>query len=681
MAPRTQTVAGGQYALLQEDTPNCRPLPTSRETSRDAEEGMGLARSCRRATVEENTPEVPVARTSATRVQQRGKARLEDVRFDIPALSQGLSKGSTADETGCWATLSRFVILPGYASGRWWVELWDIAMGIMMLIIAYYEPYAIALYRPKAEPTHLIYFNHVLNVLLTIDMLLTFFIATQHSEDSVHKDLWEKDVCKLARHYFAIPLTDNGRAGWFWLDLSCVITGVWTLAMDGGRTSNPLLLMRVFRIFHTVRLTRLTKLGEMCHSRYGFPMFVMEVLKFVMLTTLTCHWMACVWLLAEGNIRHEMITFGPVGKESWLSKLIKDKGDPCEPNVHSDPQCLYMLAFYWATMTLTSVGYGDVTAQNKTEYVVSVIGMLVVGYIWAFIVGTIVSILSNLDPASTEFKHTLDELSTMMRRRGLSNQLQVQLRTYMHETRHFLRLNGQRALVERYLSNGLQREVAKNSAEVREMLHNVIWMRDLEEDAILDIVRALQPRACGKGEHINLRGCMIIMQKGIAGVRGRVISRGDVWGQYDILIETPQLIDGAMPLTLSFVEMQMLSKPSLVEVARNYSDADRRLRRAQIRTAVSRALVYRAAQKSRTKARDLSVGSESSLRRARGGCESSFANPGIKRIQMLGELGEPPKVRHGQVPRRAATGWSRSPCSEAPPCRTQTRFSADSSSR
>merc|ERR1719436_1735638 len=46
-----------------------------------------------------------------------------------------------------------------------------------------------------------------------------------------------------------------------------------------------------------------------------------------------------------------------------------------------------------------------------------------------------------------------------------------------------------------------------------------------------------------------------------------------------------------VPRTLCYVDVLMLEKESLREVCRAFPEADRRIRRAQIRTAVHRALV------------------------------------------------------------------------------------------
>lgn len=60
-----------------------------------------------------------------------------------------------------------------------------------------------------------------------------------------------------------------------------------------------------------------------------------------------------------------------------MTELIMAKGDPCTPSMKEDRFCQYGLAYYWAVTTLTSVGYGDIVAQNKVEYVVVAMGVAV----------------------------------------------------------------------------------------------------------------------------------------------------------------------------------------------------------------------------------------------------------------------------------------------------------------
>lgn len=56
----------------------------------------------------------------------------------------------------------------------------------------------------------------------------------------------------------------------------------------------------------------------------------------------------------------------------------------------------YNVAVYWATMTMTTVGYGDVTAKNNIETAVNNVTMLIGSIVFAYSVNSIGIFVSNL---------------------------------------------------------------------------------------------------------------------------------------------------------------------------------------------------------------------------------------------------------------------------------------------
>lgn len=548
--------------------------------------------------------------------------------------------------------LSRFVIIPD--DRAWWLRIWDIVIVAGLLVVAIYEPYALGLVDIKSEPWYCILLNRVLDFIFTVDMALHFFIAYPRTGSGLHEDTWETNPVMIAKRYCGcVPFIHSGSGGWFWIDLLAVFPG-WInvariLAQDLGATLDTatlaaagenirwLLMLRILRLFYLTRFNRISKLIESWHTYCGFPFYIVEVSKFIAITTLTCHWMACIWCMVEGRITHGMrwgFLSSQTDQPTWLTALIESKGDSCFPGASENPGCVYLIAFYWATTTLTSVGYGDITPQNQTEYVVGTICMTIIAYVWAYIVGSIVSILSNIDPHTASFKQNVDCLNQLMEKRGLPHELRLKLRTYLNSSREFARDTDQRQLMERIVSRGLQLEVAAKSPEVQSILRNVFWVKDLEEPAILEIVRALQPNSYGPREIVNLPETMIVIHKGIAGVCGKILSRGQVWGAADVLLDTPQLKHGVLPCTITYVELFMLTKKSLLEVCKAFPRADQRIRRAQIRTAVARAFV-RAAEKMKRNRYAIHHSSRApQLVRTGSGALGSFVYPGVKYIDL-----------------------------------------------
>ena len=77
---------------------------------------------------------------------------------------------------------------------------------------------------------------------------------------------------------------------------------------------------------------------------------------------------------------------------------------------------VYMAALYWAVMTITSIGYGDVAAtpNNVSEQAVATLLMLLSAIGWGLVLGTIVSNLNRADPDADHFTETMSEVRGLL---------------------------------------------------------------------------------------------------------------------------------------------------------------------------------------------------------------------------------------------------------------------------
>jgi hypothetical protein len=94
-----------------------------------------------------------------------------------------------------------------------------------------------------------------------------------------------------------------------------------------------------------------------------------------------CHIATCLWIIIPSLHTTEKDYAG-----TWM-----------EGSNNLTSSQLYAKSFYWTITTITTVGYGDISGTNVTEWVFGSL-MMIIGVIsFSFANGTLASILSNYD--------------------------------------------------------------------------------------------------------------------------------------------------------------------------------------------------------------------------------------------------------------------------------------------
>jgi hypothetical protein len=58
----------------------------------------------------------------------------------------------------------------------------------------------------------------------------------------------------------------------------------------------------------------------------------------------------------------------------------------------------YLLAIYWALTTMSTIGFGDIHAVNRTEHWVAIVVMLIGASVFGVVIGGMTDLVDNLDP-------------------------------------------------------------------------------------------------------------------------------------------------------------------------------------------------------------------------------------------------------------------------------------------
>ena len=253
------------------------------------------------------------------------------------------------------------------------------------------------------------------------------------------------------------------------------------------------------------------------------------------------------------------------------------------------PAFRYMAALYWAIMTITSIGYGDVAATNTYEQAWCTFLMLFGGMIWGAVIATFCGVIANLDPAGTEFRKTMDDLNTFMALQGLPKDMRIELRQYFHQTKHLQIARANKALIEN-MSPMLQGQVVWKINE--RWLRHVWFLRDAEDKFMVQLSLNLAAAVFAPAE-LCPNGYMYISHRGIALYGGKVLTSGKVWGE-DMILSSAHLRSKYAARCMTYVEVYMISRDNLLQIAKSFPPTLRLIRRSAFRLAFRREMIRRA---------------------------------------------------------------------------------------
>jgi len=494
------------------------------------------------------------------------------------------------------------------------VSRWDSVSMCALIFTAVVTFVEVAFVSPSGQIDSLFITNRCVDGIFFVDLVLQFLLMYPHQGKSATDTIrWIHDPPKIARHYLKT---------WFCLDsFSIAVSGFDFLSLDivtGGESSGASSLkafriVRVARLVKLVRLVRSSRIMKRLESRMAINYNLLALVKCLVGLLLAGHWFACIWGLIctfESPKDTWYTSFGyctfvePSDYNSKLNVSLND-ADPARRreaakevlgmlDEENNYECVedvqkYMAALYWAIMTITSIGYGDIAATNTYEQAWCTFLMLFGGMIWGAVIATFCGVIANLDPAGTEFRKTMDDLNTFMALQGLPKDMRIELRQYFHQTKHLQIARANKALIEN-MSPMLQGQVVWKINE--RWLRHVWFLRDAEDKFMVQLSLNLAAAVFAPAE-LCPNGYMYISHRGIALYGGKVLTSGKVWGE-DMILSSAHLRSKYAARCMTYVEVYMISRDDLLQIAKSFPPTLRIIRRSAFRLAFRREMIRRA---------------------------------------------------------------------------------------
>ncbi|KAJ0410700.1 hypothetical protein ATCC90586_008285 [Pythium insidiosum] len=278
--------------------------------------------------------------------------------------------------------------------------------------------------------------------------------------------------------------------GWFVVDFFSTIPFDSLSSWFGvGATSSQALegakLLRGLKVLRLFKLARIRKVGSMFSSLEDglyTNQSLLSLTKLALTMLFLSHLVACMWY-AIGDAR----------ADSWITSIELDVDRP------SLAALQYLASMYWAIVTMVTIGYGDIVPTNNLERVVNVAVMAFGVSFFGYVVGTISSLVANLDVAAALHEQRMLLVKEYILSRAIPKPLSRRLRDhfeYYYQNRSVFK---EKQILGR-LPSALRNEMIHHAHT--KLVNNIKYFTLCHESLISDIVSVMKPFCVMKDEYV-----------------------------------------------------------------------------------------------------------------------------------------------------------------------------------
>ena len=363
----------------------------------------------------------------------------------------------------------------------------------LLAFMAFYIPYRVCLYwEDETESSSIFWFEFATNVAFAIDIVLNFVTA--------YKDQRTKEIItapkliakKYLKGFFLVDLIATFPFGTI---LSNPNIGIATQLAKLGKLPKMIKFLRAIRLLKLLRVYKLqqfiSKLEVNCNIHHG----ISRLIKIVIMVMLVTHIVGCFWYLVGISGGDDIIDGGWMYRFDFQSKSTEAK---------------YVASLYWAFSTLTTVGYGDISARTPLEQGYSML-MMLLGVSWyAYVVSSMSLIMSSFDAHNKAVRDKMIGVNEFTRAARLPPSLSKKVRSFFE----FKLANSQRAflITKQYdadelldeLSSGLRSDLLLFME--RDLVQKIPFFKNKVPQFVADAITMFQPMVFQEDDFIVKEG-------------------------------------------------------------------------------------------------------------------------------------------------------------------------------
>ncbi|KAL4435944.1 hypothetical protein ABPG77_000706 [Micractinium sp. CCAP 211/92] len=292
-----------------------------------------------------------------------------------------------------------------------WYQVWWHTTVLVAAITAFLQPYYIAFAPPGLYPydsagSILVY---IMMVLIAIDVVLNFRVARYKEGQLVTSKR------QLAKDYLRL---------YFWIDtLSILPLDEIALAIAGLNgpdfAKNPTLAyyLSLLRLVAMLRCYRLGWFFSFLTYSLATPLLLVTLLRNVLLTFYIANFEACLF--------YYLARQGGFSEDTWVQAL----GADWFAGTSTAAQYIYSL--YFATITLATVGYGDIHAYSPVEAGFVVVLVFFNIFYFAYIIGSVTLLVVKGDERVGKYREQMQHLTSYAELNDLPEELRGSMLSHL----------------------------------------------------------------------------------------------------------------------------------------------------------------------------------------------------------------------------------------------------------
>lgn len=435
---------------------------------------------------------------------------------------------------------------------------WDKLIMLVLVYTALVTPFEVSFLTPEFGVMFAI--NRVVDTVFIVDIFFTFFMDPGNNESLKTNGI--PDHKKMAVAYIK---------SWFTVDVvSCLPFDLVSILMEGSSLEDLKFLraMRLFRLIKLVRLLRATRMFDRWEDSMAINFAALSLVKSSAMVFLFSHWFACMWYITY---------YIEDAEENWITSGGFEKYNTFDS---------YIASWYFSVMTMSTIGYGDISPVTSAERIVACIMMLVGAGIYAYVVGSITSTVQTMEAGTRRYQELMDQLNQFLEENNVENDLRITARAYFRTRHQAGNLVDWRELLNE-MSPDLREAIASHSHENWIGDSHFFW--NAPDDFVGKAAALFTEVTYPCGERIIEIGqpvdAIYVIKRGVVCSRGKVIRKGALFGE-DVVLDMEHNEDrrsSYVAMAFTFVQLQALDFNELYELLEEYPQVKRQTQRASLR--------------------------------------------------------------------------------------------------